>query len=309
MSHAIALPCPTEANADRWVGLDPFEFAARGFLAAYKARTLEAYTGDLKNYFGWCTDHQLPPLQALRPHLELYIRWMEQVPYSSATIGRRFNTVALFYGYATDEEIIARNPAAKVKRPRVDKDGQRRTYLTPLEHGLFIVAAEKFGPAALALATLLGMRGLRISEACSLNVEDVTQIGGYDHITFIGKGGGSATVPLPIPCARAVRAAIGDRTSGPVLLNLRCRRMDRGCAQRLIDKITAAAGVNSDISPHSLRRSFVTTQLAMGVPLRDVQLSVRHRSPNTTVIYDRRSSNPDSDTAHRLAGHLAGMGG
>lgn len=310
MTHAIALPDHAGTmGVGEFAGLDPLEFALKGFLAAYRGRTLESYTLDLKSYLGWCTSHHLPPLQALRPHLELYIRWMEQVPYATATISRRFNTVALWYGYCTDEDVIVKNPAAKIKRPRIDRDGQRRTYLTPLEHGLFLAAATQHGPMANALATLLAMRGLRIAEACSLDVTDVLVIGSYDHVRFVGKGGDTATVPLPIPCARAVRTAIGGRDIGPLLLNTRGARMDRASATRLIRKIAAAAKVNTEISPHSLRRSFVTTQLAMGVPLRDVQLSVRHRSPETTVLYDRRSANPDSDTAHRVAGYLAGLGG
>lgn len=120
MSHAIALPA---SNVSPLRPVDPFEFAAAGFLAAYRGRTLEAYTGDLKCFFGWCASHDLPPLQALRAHLELFVRWMEDRGYASATINRRFNTVALFYAYATDEEIIDRDPARRVKRPRIDYDG------------------------------------------------------------------------------------------------------------------------------------------------------------------------------------------
>lgn len=174
---------------------------------------------------------------------------------------------------------------------------------------MFLAAAKKPGVMANALARLLAERGLRISEATQLDVTDVIQLGGYDHVQFIGKGGQSATVPLPVPTARAVRLAIGDRTEGPLLLNARGRRMDRAAATRIIRKIAAAAAVNQEISPHSLRRSFATTGIAMGVPLRDMQLSLRHKSPNTTAIYDRRGANPDRDAAHRVAGYLAGMAG
>lgn len=310
MTNAIAQTPSRTTEPARFAGLDPLEFAAKGFLASYRSRTLEGYTLDLKSFFAWCADRDLPPLQALRPHLELFIRWMQDdAGYATATVNRRWNTIALFYRWATDEDVIVKDPAARIKRPRIDRDGQRRTHLTPLEHGLFLAAAAQMGPTTNALATLLGMRGLRIAEACSLDVDDVVQIGGYDHVKFVGKGGESACIPLPVPCMRAVRTAIGQRTAGPLLVNARGRRLDRTSANRIVRKIACAAKVNTDISPHSLRRSFVTTQLAIGVPLRDVQLSVRHKSPTTTAIYDRRSANPDSDTAHRVAGYLAGLGG
>lgn len=218
MSHAIALPQSTAASLGQ---MDPLQLATMGFLARYRGKTLKAYTLDLKSYFAWCRLHGLLPLQATRPHLELFIRWMEQVPYSSATINRRFNTVALFYKYALRDEIIVKDPAAYIDRPRIDRDGQRRTFLAPLQHGQFMAEAANHGVMSHALACLLGMRGMRIGSACSLDVGDVHQEQGYDVVVFIAKGGKLTTQALPVPAMRAVRAAIGARTEGPLLLNSR----------------------------------------------------------------------------------------
>lgn len=296
-----------DTTVSRLADLDPLHLATAGFLARYKGRTLEAYTLDLKMFFAWCEQHQLPPLQATRPHLELFIRSMEQVPYSSATINRRFNTVALFYKYALRDEIIAKDPAAWIDRPKIDTEGQRRTFLPPLQHGIFMAAAAEHGPMAHALACLLGMRGLRISAACGLDVTDVHQQQGYDVITFVAKGGKLTTQALPVAAMRAVRAAIGDRTNGPLLLNSRGRRMDRAAATRLIQKICREANIDDDITPHSLRRSFITTGLASGIPARDMQLAAGHAQINTTMLYDRRTHSHDRDAVHRVSGYLAGM--
>jgi integrase/recombinase XerD len=303
MSHAIALP----TTAGGLAAMDPLQLATLGFLARYKGRTLEAYTLDLKSYFAWCATNGLQPLHATRPHLELFIRWMEQVPYSTATINRRFNTVALLYKYALRDEIIAKDPAAFIDRPKIDRDGQRRTFLPPLQHGVFMAQAAEQGVMANALACLLGLRGMRVGSACALDVTDISQQQGYDVVTFITKGGKLTTMALPVPAMRAVRAAIGDRTEGPLLLNTRGRRMDRAAATRVVRKIAAAAKVDTDISPHSLRRSFITTGLASGVPARDMQLAAGHAQINTTMIYDRRSHGHDRDAVHRVSGYLAGM--
>jgi integrase/recombinase XerD len=303
MSHAIALP----TTAGGLAAMDPLQLATLGFLARYKGRTLEAYTLDLKSYFAWCNTNGLQPLHATRPHLELFIRWMEQVPYSTATINRRFNTVALLYKYALRDEIIAKDPAAFIDRPKIDRDGQRRTFLPPLQHGVFMAQAAEQGVMANALACLLGLRGMRVGSACALDVTDVHQQQGYDVVTFVAKGGKLTTMALPVPAMRAVRAAIADRTEGPLLLNTRGRRMDRAAATRLVRKIAAAAKVDTDISPHSLRRSFITTGLASGVPARDMQLAAGHAQINTTMIYDRRSHGHDRDAVHRVSGYLAGM--
>jgi integrase/recombinase XerD len=72
----------------------------------------------LRTFLGWCQERGLRPLQAQRPHLELYLRWMEQQGYAAATIGRRFTTVAGFYCYAVLDGHCPSDPAVAVTRPK-----------------------------------------------------------------------------------------------------------------------------------------------------------------------------------------------
>jgi len=76
------------------------EYALASFLARYRGATLRACQQDLLAVLRWCASRQLEPLQVQRPHLELYLRWMEQQELAPATIGRRFGTVAGFFKYA-----------------------------------------------------------------------------------------------------------------------------------------------------------------------------------------------------------------
>jgi integrase/recombinase XerD len=297
--------------------MDPLELALAGFLSRYKGLTFDAYQLDLKHFLGWCMSHGLAPLQATRPHLELYLRHLEgngwitptgnRRTYSTATINRRFNTVALFYKYALRDELIGKDPAAFVDRPRIDHDSQRRTYLPPLDHGKFLAQAEHHGTMAYALACLLGMRGLRIGATVGIDIGDVSLEQGYHCVTFTAKGGQRVTQALPVAAVPAVQAAIGDRTEGPLLLNSWGNRMSRHNADRLIKQICAAACIDTDISPHSLRRSFITTGLASGVPAQEMQQAAGHRQINTTMIYDRRRKSHDRDAVHAVNGFLAGV--
>ena len=289
--------------------LAPLDLAVAGFLARYRGSTFRDFRTDLRHYLTWCAQHDLKPLQATRPHLELYVRWLEEQGWASATVARRFGTVGLFYKYATMDELIARDPSINVTRPKVRRDEQRRTFLTPLEFAGFLAAARTLGPQPHALAALLGLSGLRIAEACGLDVESRTVENGYDTLRFIGKGSKPAIVPLPIPVMRAVKDAIGDRTTGPILLNSHGRRLDRAAATRSIQRIAKAAHVTTAISPHSLRRTFCTSGLVSGVPLRDMQLAMRHSDPSTTALYDMASSSLDRHASHRVASYLAGMTG
>lgn len=287
---------------------DILRMAVASYLAKYKGATLRSYTHDLEVFLRWCADHDLAPLDAKRGHIELYLRWLEQTGWSSATICHRFDTMRGFYKAADRDEVLpGKDPCRWVDRPRVDKDGQRRTYLTPLEFGRFIAAAKKMGPRYHALAALLGLNALRVSEALSLNIEDITVDGGYDVIHFIGKGGSTYAVPLSVPVMRAVHDAIDERDAGPLLTSSRRTRMSKSTATRMVKEIATEAGVNTDISPHSLRRTFATTAVASGVPIRDVQLTMRHASLNTTVIYDRGGRSHDRNSTHRVASFVSGM--
>jgi site-specific recombinase XerD len=192
------------------------------------------------------------------------------------------------------------NSAVALKRPGIDRGAQKRTYLTPLHMARWLAAADE-SPDALLMGLLLGECGLRIGEATGLDIEDLGEHRGHDTMTVLGKGNKTAVIPIPVPVMRVLRDTIGDRTTGPVLLNKRGRRMTRSNAGYLIRKVALAAGVSTDISPHTFRRVMITTALQMGIPVHKVQLAARHSSINTTMIYNRYDGFDDHAT-HTVAG-------
>ena len=289
----------TTSDATRW--------AVAGFLARYREPTRSAYTLDLRSFLAWCTSNDRDMLHVTRAELELYLRHMEARGYAVATIARRFGTVATFYKYAVIDGLIPANPADAVTRPRISWEGQRRTVLHPLEFAALLTAARASGPVEHALIALLGMLGLRVSEACNADVSDLRYESGYELLHVIGKGAKPADIPLPIPVLRAVREAIGDRTSGPLLQTRTGRRLDRPAAARVVTRLARQAGVTHPISPHGLRRTFCTSGLIAGVTIRDMQHAMRHSDPRTTLRYDMAKTNLDRHAAHAVAAYLAGM--
>ncbi len=120
---------------------------------------------------------------------------------------------------------------------------------------------------------------------------------------MIGKGAKPADIPLPIPVLRAVREAIGGRSTGPILRTRTGRRMDRAGASRALTGVARATGIDHPISPHGLRRAFCTT----GLSIRDMQHAMRHAEPRRTLRYDMAKANLDRHAAHAVAAYLAGM--
>ncbi|MDQ1643046.1 MAG: integrase/recombinase XerD [Actinomycetota bacterium] len=237
--------------------LDVTRLAVASFLARYREPTLTAYTQDLKGYLGWSQTYDRDLLRATRGELEMYVRYLEGRGYAAATVARRFGTVATFYKYAVIDGVIPANPATAVTRPRVAWEGQKRTVLHPLEFAALLAAARTSGPNDHALVCLLGMLGLRVSEACGTDITDLRYEAGYELLHVLGKGAKPADIPLPIPVLRAVREAVDGRTTGPILRTRTGRRMDRAGASRALTRVARAAGIAHPISPHGLRRTFM----------------------------------------------------
>jgi len=287
--------------------LDVTRLAVASFLARYREPTRTAYTMDLKVFLGWCQRYDRDMLHVTRGELEMYLRHLEGHGYAPATIARRFGTVATFYKYAVIDGVLPANPADAVTRPKVAWEGQKRTVLHPLEFAAVLAAARTSGPNDHALVCLLGMLGLRVSEACGTDITDLRYESGYELLHVTGKGAKPADIPLPIPVLRAVREAIDGRTSGPILRTRTGRRMDRAGAARALTRVAHAAGIAHPISPHGLRRTFCTTGLVAGISIRDMQYAMRHADPRTTLRYDMAKANLDRHAAHAVAAYLAGM--
>src|SRR5271170_2706307 len=189
--------------------------AAAAFLARYRGRTLDAYRRDRRGFFQWAGDVGLDVLGATRPHIELYRVAMEERGLAASTIDRRLSTVCGYYRFAHIDGRIASNPAQYVRRPKVSPSVARG--MDRGELGTFLFTAERFDHAHAALAVLLGLNGLRVSEACGANIEDMAFERGHRVLRIIGKGNKPALIPLVPRTARTIDLAVGERRDGPIL--------------------------------------------------------------------------------------------
>jgi site-specific recombinase XerD len=283
--------------------VDEAELAAAAFLARYQGRTLDAYRYDLRAFFQWAADDRLDILEATRPQIELYVRAMEARGLAATTIDRRLSTVCGFYRFAHIDGRIAFNPAQYVRRPKVHPSDARG--LDRAELGQFLFAAERVDHAHAALAVLLGLNGLRVSEACSADIENLGFERGHRTLRIVGKGNKPAVIPLVPRTARTIDLAIGERTSGPILRRHDGSRLDRRTAHRWVRSIAKRAGIGA-VHPHMLRAAFIMCALEAGVPLREVQIAARHADPRTTTVYDHRRQSFDRHAAYVVVAFVAG---
>ena len=252
---------------------------------------------------------QLDPLEVRRVHLDLFRHYLEKGRRNGpGTVAARLRCVRAFYRYAAEEGFVDDSPARRLVVPPVRRDETRLLGLSREEVAALLGAAREAGPARWALVSLLALLGLRVGEACDLNIEDTRgEAQGYRTVSFVGKGAKPATMPLTAPVAEAVDAAAGERGRGPLLLRRSLTRLDRATAYRWI-RILGDRTLDKHVHPHVLRHAFVTLSLDAGAPLGDVQNAARHADPRMTAMYDRARGNLQRHAAHLLADYVTGNG-
>jgi len=173
-------------------------------VTGYRGNTREADARDMRDWLTWCAAAGLNPLHVTRAHCKLYARAMDgQRGLSAGTIARRLAAMSSFYAWCLDEELTARSPVARVRRPRVSKESLTEA---PDRHELarLLEAAKASRTRDHALICLLGLNGLRISEAVGIDVDDLAIDRAHRLVKITGKGSKIALIPMAPRTADAV---------------------------------------------------------------------------------------------------------
>lgn len=282
---------PWAVIVDRWI--DSFD----------SPRTREGYGREAKIYTLWCMERGLGPAHARRHDLEAYRNDRTAAGESARTVGRRLSAISSLYVYGGGYGLGA-NPVTGVKRPKVDKSSSPSQSLARREVPQLLAVAEQDGPRSAALVALLVMSALRVSEALSASIENLSHDKGHRTLTIVGKGGAEMKIPLPPAVAVLADQAVAGRTAGPILATSSGLPMDRRHAHRTIQRLCKAAGIEDwqRIGPHDLRHTAVTNELDRSANIDSAQRLARHKSPNTTMLYDHRNRNMDDHPSYGLAG-------
>jgi integrase/recombinase XerD len=224
-----------------------------GFLAGYRGFTRDAYALDLRQFTAWCWQHDHQLFDVRRVDIECFARDLEDRGKARATVARRLCTVVGFYRYAEEEGVIEHSPAVHIRRPRLDYESHV-AHLDRNELGAILVTAGLSSPRDHALVSLLGLNGLRVSEAIGANIQALGQERGHRTLTVLRKGGKLVTMPLAPRVARAIDLAVGERLDGPIFIDTAGRRLDRHAAGRVVRRVARRAEIGKRVGPHTLRQ-------------------------------------------------------
>lgn len=252
--------------------------------------TVVAYESDLRQFMEHCKrTHAQFPRGISRSNVRAYLEETSRAGHQVLTVRRRISSVRAFFRYLSLEGIVEHDPTEDLVMPKAW--ARLPQALSPADAQRLVRAPNATNSRTperdRAILELLYGTGLRVSELCNLELDSLRL--DDEFLKCRGKGRKERLVPLGGEAARTLQAYLDQRVATPeertVFLSVRGRPLGRETVFRLLRKYATEAGLNPDISPHTLRHSYATHMLAGGAGLREVQELLGHADIRTTEIY------------------------
>jgi integrase/recombinase XerC len=253
------------------------------------AHTMAAYATDLEALVGMlgATPLEKATLHQVR-HAVAQLHSRGEAP---RTLARRLSAWRTFFAWLVRFHGMPANPASGIRAPKIARQLPKALSPDAMTHLLDRTPADPMETRDRAMFELLYSSGLRLSELCSLSVDDASGMLRDAEITVQGKGGKTRTVPVGRRALDALREWSGMRsTIAPpqeqaLFVGARGGRIDPSVVQSRLKRWAVASGVGANVHPHVLRHSFATHVLQSSGDLRAVQDMLGHASISTTQIY------------------------
>ncbi len=268
--------------------------AYQGYLTEEKHssnNTLNSYTRDVSQFFRWLDSENIAPENAAQADVDRYTKYLLSLNKSVATVTRSLASLKSFYTYLQGEKLIPTNPAKGVSLDKVER--KLPQILTNKEVELFLEQPDPRdakGCRDKAMLELLYATGIRVTELIDLNLEHLNLSAGFLRCVNHKK---ERIIPLYATAVRAladyiehVRPQLIEQMDERALfVNMNGSRMSRQGFWKIIKHYQEQAGIQKEITPHTLRHSFAAHLLENGADLRSIQEMLGHADISSTQVY------------------------
>ena len=269
------------------------------------ANTVSSYLRDMHQFEAAMQEQELELTEVLTQEVEHYAAALTRKGRSAATVTRSIASIKSFYSFLLSAGAVKANPAKSISADRAER--KYPEILTSKEVELFLEqprCVDAKGYRDHAMLELLYATGIRVSELIALDVDDLNLSAGMLRCASKGK---ERVIPLYQTAVRAlseylhrVRPQLVESPSETALfVNMSGDRMSRQGFWKLIKYYQEKAGIEKDITPHTLRHSFAAHLLENGADLRSIQEMLGHADISSTQIYSRLLNQRLKDVYHK----------
>ena len=255
--------------------------------------TVSSYLRDVHQFAGAMEGKELPLTRVRTRDVEEYTRSLTRKGKSPATVTRSVAAIKSFYNAMIALGHADQNPAKGVTPAKVER--KLPQVLTGKEVELFLEQPECTdlkGYRDRAMLELLYATGIRVSELIALDVDDLNLPAGILKCRSKGK---ERIIPLYPAAVRALNEYLHDirpqlvesEDETALFVNMSGERMSRQGFWKLIKFYQEKAGIQKDITPHTLRHSFAAHLLENGADLHSIQEMLGHADISSTQIYSK----------------------
>lgn len=228
--------------------------------------------------------------------LRSYIMYLEQEGKKPATISRTIASVKAFCAYYVRMGDLSLDPAERLRAPKIEK--KLPAVLTMEEMGQLLEQPAGNSPKELrdkAMLELLYATGIRVSELVSLKLSDVNLQMEYltcadSHKERIIPFGKKAKEALKIYLNEGREKLVGGEACEWLFTNCSGQTMSRQGFWKLIKAYGEKAGIEAEITPHTLRHSFAAHMIGNGADLKSVQEMLGYSDISATQVYAQMNS-------------------
>ena len=254
--------------------------------------TVSSYMRDIRQFAGWLRDAEDADVaDATQLNIAAFMSHLEDEGRSAATRSRALASLKNFYAYMVSAGFLIENPVHDVKVERSEK--KLPQILTGREIELLLAqpsGVDSKGIRDRAMLQVMYATGIRVSELIGLDVEDVNLDQG-----MIRCSGGKKPRVLPIyaeaqnALRRYMQEVRGDMLADPaeraLFVNVGGARMSRQGFWKILKHYQDTAGIEKEITPHTLRHSFAVHLLENGADLGSLQELMGHSDISSTQMY------------------------
>lgn len=254
--------------------------------------SVEAYLMDYQRLARYCEAHEIDVVHATFDDLQAFIFDISKEVISVRTQARLIAGIHSFYRFLLYHNYIEQDPSELIETPK--KELHLPDVLSTEEIDRMIAQIDMSKSEShrnRAIIEMLYGSGLRVSELVNLQLSNIYLQEGYMRIT--GKGSKQRLVPISPVAIEWFAYWLQDRNALDIkpeaadiaFVNRYGRQLTRAMIFTIIKRLAEAAGIQKNISPHTLRHSFATHLLQNGADLRIIQQLLGHESISTTEIY------------------------